>query len=135
MGPAGPCAPAGPAGPCGPVAPGAPAGPCGPSGPTAPAGPCGPAGPAAPAGPAGPATPCGPAGPTSPLEGPTQLPFPSMTSVPRTVTDVGWMSPVASFAASAYGTLVAACRGESSGSDPTVTPTYRVEPSHTDGGN
>ncbi|MFO0760155.1 MAG: hypothetical protein U0359_26985 [Byssovorax sp.] len=67
-------------------------------------GPTGPCGPATPWGPAGPWNPCGPSGPvgpTSPVGGPTQVPLASMTTVPFTVTEVGWMSPTASRATSA----------------------------------
>ncbi len=45
-----------------------------------------------------------------------------MTSVPLTVTLVGWMSPFTSCARSAYGTLCTGERGKSSGSSPTVIP-------------
>jgi hypothetical protein len=50
------------------------------------------------------------------------------------LTVVGWMSPIASPATSAYGTLVSCSRGVISGSDPTVTPRYRSCPFHTEDG-
>jgi hypothetical protein len=45
-----------------------------------------------------------------------------ITTVPPTVTDVGWMSPIASPATIAYGTLCTGARGVISGSAPTVMP-------------
>ncbi|WP_232379663.1 hypothetical protein [Polyangium fumosum] len=53
-----------------------------------------------------------------------------MTSVPLTVTLVGWMSPFTSFAKSAYGTLWIGARGSNSGSSAIVIPRYRTDPSN-----
>ena len=53
---------------------------------------------------------------------PTHLPLSSMIIVPFIVTEVGWMSPMASPATIAYGTLCTATRGVISGSLPTVMP-------------
>jgi hypothetical protein len=54
---------------------------------------------------------------------PTQAPVSSMTVVPFTVTLVGLMSPTASFATSAYGTLRTLPRGDMGGSLPTLIST------------
>jgi hypothetical protein len=53
---------------------------------------------------------------------PTHLPVESMTVIPLTDTDVGWMSPLTSFARNAYGTLPMVARGVISASVPTWMP-------------